>query len=72
MSTIRRANLASLSEQTGKPANLFPVKFETTSAQNHIMYPGFLVESQDLEEFEVETCLIPEDLQPAKKKARKR
>ena len=67
-----------VSETTGQPANLFHVEFDDTiSPQNH-PYPSYLVQSQDLEEFEVEACLIPErnedeeDVSPSKKKARKR
>jgi hypothetical protein len=67
-----------VSETTGQPANLFHLEFDDSV---YHPYPSYLVQSQDLEEFEVEACLldIPEEqgeedvaAGSAKKRARKR
>ncbi|KAL7578368.1 hypothetical protein ACA910_012770 [Epithemia clementina (nom. ined.)] len=57
-------------DQSGKPAKLFHVVFDD-EAHLH-KYGSYLVESQDMEEFELEACLIPPDeLPPPTKKQRK-
>lgn len=59
-----------VSEQTGKPAKLFHVSFDDDP---HHPYASYLVQSQDLEEYELTGGILPEESQsPAKKKARKR
>jgi len=60
-----------VSDRTGKPARLFHIFFDD---EPHHPYASFLVQSQDLEEYEVMDCLLPEETQQAsaKKKARKR
>jgi hypothetical protein len=60
-----------VSERTGKPACLYHVKFPEDT---HHQYASLLVQTQDLEEYELLECLIPEDelrgASPSKKKAR--
>lgn len=56
-----------ISEQTGKPAALFHVKFEQD--KNH-PYAAQLLTDQDLEEYEVTATLLPEATEPPAKKAR--
>lgn len=62
-----------VSEKTGKPAQLFHVEFDDDP---YHQYASLLVSSQDLEEYEVLECLMPEEETTAteqpKKKARKR
>ena len=58
-----------ISEKTGEPAHLFHVVFEDEAHLHR--YAGHLVQSQDLEEFELQACLIPDNELPAKKKTRK-
>jgi len=63
-----------VSDKTGKPAALYHVEFPEDL--NH-PYANLLVQSQDLEEYELLNCLLPEEevgaagLSPARKKARK-
>ena len=54
-----------VSEKTGLPAKLFHVVFDDEAHLHR--YGSYLVESQDMEEFELQACLIPEDQVPAKK-----
>jgi hypothetical protein len=60
-----------VSERTGKPAKLFHVVFDDDPSHPYVSY---LVQSQDLEEYEIAECVVEEDniRSPAKKKARKR
>jgi hypothetical protein len=60
-----------VSERTGKPAKLFHVVFDDDPSHPYVSY---LVQSQDLEEYEISECVVEEDStqSPAKKKARKR
>jgi hypothetical protein len=58
-----------VSERTKEPARLFHIKFPDDHSHP---YASYLVSSQDLEEHELEGCLIPEDELPPTKKARKR
>jgi hypothetical protein len=60
-----------VSERTGKPAKLFRVVFDDDPGHP---YASYLVQSQDLEEYELLECMLPEDgvQSPPKKKARKR
>lgn len=61
-----------VSDKTGKPARLFHVTFPEDA---HHQYASLLIQSQDLEEYEVLDCLIPQEEAPtesAKKKARVR
>jgi len=59
-----------VSEKTGQPAKLFHVVFEDEPHMHP--YASYLVESQDLEEFEVEQTLIPEDEVPSKKQRKRK
>lgn len=54
-----------VSERTDKPANLFCVVFD--DAPSH-PYASLLTQSQDLEEYELEMCLLPPDEEPPQKK----
>jgi hypothetical protein len=56
-----------VSEKTGKPARLFHVVFQDNP---HHPYANHLIQSQDLEEFELVDCLLPESESPPKKKSR--
>jgi hypothetical protein len=60
-----------VSERTGKPTKLFHVAFDDDPSHP---YASYLVQSQDLEEYELLECMVPEDSMrsPAKKKARTR
>lgn len=57
-----------VSEKTGQPAKLFHVIFEDEPSLHP--YGSYLVDFQDLEEFELEQCLIPEDQVMVKKQKR--
>jgi hypothetical protein len=61
-----------VSEKTGQPARLFHVVFDDNPTHSYALTAP-LVSSQDLEEFEVLECLLPEVevKSPAKKKARR-
>jgi hypothetical protein len=61
-----------VSEASGEPARLYHVVFD--AEPNH-PYPSLQAQSQDLEEYELQACLLPEtkttdDARPAKKKAK--
>lgn len=61
-----------VSDKTGKPACLFHVTFPE---DNHHQYASLLIQSQDLEEYELLEVLIPandeeESMEPPKKKSR--
>lgn len=60
-----------VSERTGKPARLYHVTFEEV---RHHQYANLLLDSVDLEEYELEQCLVPledaETNEPPQKKAR--
>ena len=58
-----------VSERTGKPARLFHVVFEDDP---HHPYASFLVQAQDIEEYELLECLLAEEEYRPKKKARRR
>ena len=47
-----------ISEHTGQPAALYHVEFQEDKTHP---YPKLLVESQDMEEFELIKCLLPEE-----------
>uniref|UniRef100_A0A7S2UMU6 Tudor domain-containing protein n=1 Tax=Attheya septentrionalis TaxID=420275 RepID=A0A7S2UMU6_9STRA len=49
-----------LSESTGKPASLFHVIFDESDPTQDAKYKDFLLEFQDMEEYEVRECLIEE------------
>jgi len=63
-----------VSERTGQPARLFHLKFDD---EPHHPYASCLVESQDVEEYELLECLLPEGVgeksssSPAKKKRKR-
>jgi len=57
-----------VSERTNQPARLYHVVFEDDP---HHPYASHLVQSQDLEEYELLECLLSEDEYPPKKKMRK-
>lgn len=54
-----------VSERTNKPANLFCVVFD--DEPNHPYY-SLLMQTQDLEEYELESCLLPPEEEPPQKK----
>ena len=54
-----------VSERTNKPANLFYVVFDDEPSHP---YYSLLVQSQDLEEYELESCLLPPEEEPPQKK----